>query len=106
MNYDKRKFGNYIEKNLKFIEADSSLLDENKVTQLINAAKPNQKELINFTKQTINQEDFTKEKEKINEILTASVINKTIERLIEHNDIRSWVETGLKLHEYHNYKSV
>lgn len=102
LNYDKRKFGKFIEDHLEESNSDDSLLDDQQIVELTNAAKPDQKSSITFNKQTINQEIFTKAKERLDDLLKTSVVSQTIQRLVEHGDIKSWVETGLNLHKRHD----
>jgi len=102
LNYDKRKFETFIAANLEATNTDDSLLDEDKIIELTNAAKPDQKNSITFTKETIRQETFTKAKERLDDLLKTSVVSQTIQRLIEYGDIKSWVETGLELHKQHD----
>lgn len=101
LNYDKRKFEAFISDNLEATKTDAYLLDEDKIIELTNAAKPNQKSPIFFTKQPISQEIFTKAKERLDDLLATSVVSRTIQRLVDHGDIKSWVETGLGLHKHH-----
>lgn len=102
LNYNKTKFEAFITSNLQAMKTDAPLLDEEKIIELTNAAKPNQKNPISFTQQTISQETFAKAKERLDDLLKTSVVSKTIQRLIEHGDIRSWVEAGLGLHKRHD----
>lgn len=102
LNYDKRKFEAFIAENFEATKSDDPLLYEEKNSELINAAKPDQKSQITFTQQTINQETFTKAKERLDDLLKTSVVSKTIQRLVEHGDIKSWVETGLDIHGRHD----
>lgn len=102
LNYDKRKFGKFIEDHLEESKSDDSLLDDQRIVELTNAAKPDQKSPITFNQQTINQEIFTKAKERLDDLLKTSVVSQTIQRLVEHGDIKSWVETGLDLHKRHD----
>ncbi len=102
LNYDKRKFGKFIDDHLEESKSDDSLLNDQKIVELTNAAKPDQKSLIIFSQQTINQETFTKAKERLDDLLKTSVVSQTIQRLVEHGDIKSWVETGLDLHKFHD----
>ena len=101
LNYNKTKFEQYINANLDATNADASLLDDSKIVELTNAAKPDQKSLIEFTLQIINDETFTKSKTQLDELLKTSVVSQTIHRLVDHNDIKTWVETGLNLHKHH-----
>lgn len=102
LNYDKRKFGKFIEDHLEESKSDDSLLDDQQIIELTNAAKPDQKSPITFNQQNINQEIFNKAKERLDDLLKTSVVSQTIQRLVEHGDIKSWVETGLDLHKRHD----
>ena len=102
LNYDKRKFGKFIDDHLEESKLDDSLLDNQKIFELTNAAKPDQKSPIGFNKHVINQETFTKAKERLDDLLKTSVVSKTIQRLVDHGDIKSWVEAGLDLHKRHD----
>lgn len=102
LNYDKRKFEAFINENLEITKSDDPIIDDRKILELTNAAKPDQKLPITFSQQIINQETFAKAKERLGDLLKTSVVSKTIQRLIEHGDIKSWVETGLDLHKHHD----
>lgn len=102
LNYDKRKFGKFIGDYFEESKSDESLLDDQQIVEMTNAAKPDQKSPITFNKQTINQEIFTKAKERLDDLLKTSVVSQTIQRLVDHGDIKSWVETGLDLHKLHD----
>lgn len=102
LNYDKRKFGKFIDDHLEESKSDDSLLDNQQIVELTNAAKPDQKSPITFGQQAINQETFTKAKERLDDLLKTSVVSQTIQRLVDHGDIKSWVETGLDLHKRHD----
>jgi wobble nucleotide-excising tRNase len=102
LNYDKRKFEKFINDNLEESKSDAPLLGDQRIVELTNAAKPDQKSPITFNQQAINQETFAKAKERLDDLLKTSVVSKTIQRLVEHGDIKSWVETGLNLHKRHD----
>ncbi|WP_433923862.1 AAA family ATPase [Vreelandella sp. 21] len=102
LNYDKRKFEKFIEGHLEECKSDDSLLDDQQIVELTNAAKPDQKSPITFNKHVINQETFTKAKERLDDLLKTSVVSQTIRRLVDHGDIKSWVEAGLDLHKRHD----
>ncbi|MEQ5857984.1 AAA family ATPase [Halomonas sp. EF61] len=102
LNYDKRKFGKFIEDHFEESKSEDSLLDDQQIVELTNAAKPDQKSPITFNQQSINQYIFTKAKERLDDLLKTSVVSQTIQRLVEHGDIKSWVETGLDLHKRHD----
>lgn len=102
LNYEKRKFERFITENLEASKSDAPLLDDQKIVELTNAAKPDQKAPITFNKHAINQETFNKAKERLGDLLKTSVVSQTIQRLIDHSDIKSWIETGLDLHKGHD----
>lgn len=102
LNYDKRKFETFISDNLEASKSDDTLLDDQKIVELTGAAKPDQKSPITFRKHAINQETFTKAKKRLDDLLKTSVVSQTIQRLVDHGDIKSWVESGLDLHKRHD----
>lgn len=102
LNYDKRKFEKFINDNLEVSKSDAPLLDDRKIVELTNAAKPDQKLPITFNQHAVNQETFTKAKERLDDLLKISVVSQTLQRLVDHGDIKSWVETGLDLHKRHD----
>ena len=102
LNYDKRKLRSFITSSPEATKTDDSILDEDRIISLTNAAKPDQKSSITFTYQTKHQQNFTKAKERLDNLLKTSVVSKTIQRFVEHGDIKSWVETGLDLHKRHH----
>lgn len=102
LNYDKRKFEAFVAANIEAMKTDAPLLNEDRIIELTNAAKPDQKNPISFTRKAINQETFAKAKERLVDLLNTSVVSKTIQRLVEYGDIKSWVETGLDLHKRHD----
>src|SRR5699024_297731 len=106
LNYDKRKFQNFINDNLEASKSDCSLLDDQKVVELTNAAKPDQKSPISFSHYPINQEIFSKAKERLDDLLKTSVVGQTIKRLVDHGDIKSWEETVLDFHKRSNTKKL
>ncbi|MDP3306980.1 AAA family ATPase [Methylotenera sp.] len=102
LNYDKRKFEDFVDEHLDATKSDTSLLDDVKIIELTNAAKPNQKSQLSFTPQIVNHETFTKAKTRLDDLLKTSVVSQTIQRLLDHSDIKAWVETGLELHKQHD----
>lgn len=102
LNYNKTKFQQCISSNVKQTKNDSSLLNENEIVELTNAAKPDKKSLITVSIQTINNETFAKAHERLSDLLGTSVVSQSIKRLMDNSDIKSWVETGLDLHKRHD----
>lgn len=102
LNYNKTKFEQFITRNNTLCNDSSAVLDDAQLLALTTAAKPNQKSLIAFNAQSINIDYFNKAKERLDNLLQTSVISQTIQRLIDHSDIRAWVETGLALHSRHS----
>lgn len=102
LNYDKRKFETFVTSNIESTKSDFPILVEKEIITLTNAAKPDHKSPVSFSLQNINQERFAKAKERLDDLLKSSFVSKTIQRLIDHGDIKTWVETGLELHKRHN----
>lgn len=101
-NYDKRKFEKFINENLEEGESDAPLLDGHEIIELTNSAKPDQKSPIIFNRYAISQEVFVKAKERLDDLLKASVVSQAIQRLVDHGDIKSWVETGIDIYKRHD----
>ena len=101
LNYNKTKFEQYISQSLDAEKPDTLLLDDQKIIELTNTAKPDQKPSIVFDQQIINDEIFIKAKARLGGLLKTNVASQTIQRLVDHSDIKSWVETGLDLHKWH-----
>ena len=102
MNYDKRKLQRVIAKNINVNNLSDFLLGEEERMELTNAAKPDQKPAIQFAPQAKNQKEFVMAKERLSDLLKASIVSKAIKKLADNDDIRSWVETGLNLHARHD----
>jgi len=102
LNYDKRKFENFINDNLEATKSENSFLKEEQIADAIYAAKPDQKSTITFTQQTVLQETYGKAESRLSDLLKTSVVSKTIQRILDNEDIKTWVESGLKLHKTHN----
>lgn len=102
LNYDKRRFETFVSNNLDKNFLDIPVYDDKKVIELTNAAKPEKKAQIEFVPKKISKETFFKAKERLDDLLKTSVISKTIRRLVENDDIKSWVEEGFELHKKHD----
>ncbi|EIJ36957.1 AAA family ATPase [Thiothrix nivea] len=101
LNYDKRRFESFIANNLEATKSNNHLLDDKKIIELTNAAKPNLKSNINFYPQIINNDTYIKAKDRLDSLLKTNVISQIIQRLVDHGDIKLWVETGLDLYKSH-----
>lgn len=78
----------FIEENISWNSIVKSIfVDDQKILELTNSAKPDQKAPITFSQQIINQETFTKAKESLADLLKISVVSETIQRLVEHGDV-------------------
>ncbi|TVZ41179.1 wobble nucleotide-excising tRNase [Alteromonadaceae bacterium 2753L.S.0a.02] len=104
LNYNKTKFEQFIAANLEATKEEKSLLDDQKIIELTNAAKPNQKPALTFNLNKVNAENLSKAKDRLDDLLKTSVVSQTIKRLVDHGDIKTWVETGLDLHKRHDSK--
>ena len=101
MNYNKRKFEQFMNDNETAVREKLGLLKETQVKQCIEGAKPNKKDKIELSLFLINFEKFKAKETEISKLLSRSVVSSTIERLVSNSDIQSWVETGLKIHKQH-----
>lgn len=101
LNYDKRKFETLISNVVDTAKFDEALLEEKEVIELTNAAKPVHKNSINVSLKAINSEVLEKARKRLTELLGTNVVSRTIQRLVENSEIKTWVETGMTLHNLH-----
>lgn len=102
LNYDKRKFENLIGSALDVSNLDKTILADEEVIGLTNAAKPIHKNPIFISLQNIDSSVYEKAKLRLTELLQTSIVSQTIQRLAEHSDIKAWVEAGIALHKHHD----
>lgn len=100
-NYDKRKFYEFIEKNKEATKNDASILCESELIKTTNAAKPDEKNTIDFSASLISPERLETAHKKLENLLHEHVVSQAIQRLNDNNDIRAWVESGLSIHKHH-----
>lgn len=105
LNYDRRKLSKFIESNSESVASKESVLPDEKVIELTNAAKPDHLPSIIFDSTAIEEGYFKKAALRIRDLLGTTAINQAIERLTENPDIRDWVQKGLEIHEHHKSKS-
>lgn len=102
LNYDRRKLSKFIDGNEEAVANKDSVLSEEKVIELTNAAKPDHLPSVNFVATVIPEEYFQKAAGRIRDLIATTAVNQAIERLTDNPDIRDWVQTGLELHEHHH----
>lgn len=105
LNYDRRKLANFIQSNGEAVIKSESVLSDEKVIDLTNAAKPDQLPSINFVSTAIDPEYFKKAAARIRDLIGTTAVNLAIQRLTDNPDIREWVQTGLKIHKHHDSQS-
>ena len=105
LNYDRRKLSNFIERNAETVALRESILPDQAVINLTNAARPDYLPSILFTPTTINQEYLKKAAERIRDLISTTAINHALERLTNNPDIRDWVQKGLEIHDHHESES-
>lgn len=105
LNYDRRKLANFIQSNGEAVIKAESVLSDEKVIDLTNAAKPDQLPSINFVSTAIDPEYFKKAAARIRDLIGTTAVNQAIQRLTDNPDIREWVQTGLKIHKHHDSQS-
>ncbi len=101
MNYNKTKLEKCIMNKEEQIKKEEFLLPEKIVTQYIEEAKPNKKDLIQFNIFLYNYEKLTNKEKEITALLKRSIVSNTIKKLTSNTDIQLWVEKGLKIHKTH-----
>lgn len=105
LNYDRRKLLNFIQKNSDTLTKENSILSDEEVIRLTNAAKPDQLPSIVFTSKAIEPDYFNNLAGRIRDLIGATAVNQAIQRLTDNPDIREWVQTGLEIHKHHDSKS-
>ncbi len=105
LNYDRRKLSSFIQSNGEAVTKAESVLPDDKVIDLTNAAKPDQLPSIAFASTGIEPDYFKKAATRIRDLIGTTAVNQAIQRLTENPDIRDWVQTGLEIHKTHNSKS-
>ncbi|MCK9192248.1 MAG: AAA family ATPase [Nevskia sp.] len=105
LNYDRRKLSTFIQNNGDAIAKADSVLPDEKVIELTNAAKPEQLPSITFASTAIESDYFKKAAGRIRDLIGTTAVNQAIQRLTDNPDIRDWVQTGLEIHNDHASQS-
>ncbi|MCM5576597.1 AAA family ATPase, partial [Xanthomonas hortorum pv. pelargonii] len=105
LNYDRRKLSAFIQKNSEAIIKKDSVLSDNRVIDLTNAARPDQLPSISFAGTAIESDYFKKAAVRIRDLIATTAINQAIQRLADNPDIRDWVQAGLDIHQHHESQS-
>lgn len=105
LNYDRRKFSRFIEDNAESVTKKASVLSDDKVIELTNAAKPDYLPSITFDSTAIEEGYFKRAAGRIRDLIGTTAINQAIERLTDNPDIRDWVQKGMEIHEHHKSES-
>jgi wobble nucleotide-excising tRNase len=102
LNYDRTKLSAFIKDNRSNIEKDAILTPED-VKDLKNAIKPTQKSDIGIdTIQQIDASATVSLFERLENLISRSILSKQIDRLTNNPDINQWVNEGLDIHLRHN----
>lgn len=105
LNYDRRKLSAFIQNNSEKIFKAESVLPDEKVIDLTNAAKPDQLPSITFVSTAIEPDYFKKAAVRLRDLIGTTAVNQAIQRLTDNPDIREWVQTGLEIHKQHDSQS-
>lgn len=105
LNYDRRKLSSFIQNNSDAIAQAESVLPDEMVIDLTNAAKPDQLPSIIFTSAAIELDYFKKAAGRIRDLIGTTAVNQAVQRLTDNPDIRDWVQTGLEIHKRHDSAS-
>jgi len=101
LNYDKRKFESLAGTLADPLNVERALMSSENLILSTITAKPTQKPTLSFSLPSIRYDNYSRIRDRLNVLLHTNVLNKTIQRLVENNDIKTWVETGLTLHKKH-----
>lgn len=105
LNYDRRKLSAFIQQNSAEIFKAESVLPDDKIIDLTNAAKPDQLPSITFAATAIEPDYFKKAAIRLRDLIGTTAVNQAIQRLTDNPDIREWVQTGLEIHKQHGSQS-
>jgi wobble nucleotide-excising tRNase len=105
LNYDRRKLFNFIQNNGETIIKAESVLPDERVIDLTNAAKPDQLPSIAFASTAIEPDYFKKAAGRIRDLIGTTAVNQAIQRLTDNPEIREWVQAGLEIHKNHDSQS-
>ena len=94
LNYDRRKLFNFIQNNGETIIKAESVLPDERVIDLTNAAKPDQLPSIAFASTAIEPDYFKKAAGRIRDLIGTTAVNQAIQRLTDNPEIREWVQAG------------
>lgn len=101
LNYDRRRLSKFIEGNGESVAKKESVLSDEKVIELTNAAKPDHLASITFVSAAIEEGYFKRAAVRIRDLIGTTAINQAIARLTDNPDVRDWVQKGLEIHEHH-----
>lgn len=101
LNYDKGKLRDFIARHGKNIRNQENILTVDTVTKLQQEAKPIEKPTLDYSLPTAALDTYIEALSRVNNLLNASVVNESITRLQDNQDINAWVEKGLHIHEKH-----
>lgn len=105
LNYDRRKLSAFIQQNSAELFKAESVLPDDKIIDLTNAAKPDQLPSITFASTAIEPDYFKKAAIRLRDLIGTTAVNQAIQRLTDNPDIREWVQTGLEIHKQHDSQS-
>lgn len=100
LNYDRRKLSKFIERNSESVANIASVLTDEEIIELTNAAKPDHLPSIAFESICIEDDYFKKAADRLRNLIGTTAVNQAIERLTQNPDIRDWVQKGLEIHDH------
>lgn len=105
MNYDRTKFRTFIEENKNQIMDPGSILNAKALEELKKRLQPIFKAAIDTVENEVEHELCLEHETAITKLLSTQVVSEVIERLKTFQDINSWVEQGLVIHQEHESTS-
>lgn len=99
INYNKTKLKKLIDNNFEEIKSKKYLLEDSILNELVKAAKPEMKDIIQFSVRIINEELIKNLYKDIRELLNQKVTGNIIKKLQENPNLSKWVEEGLEIHK-------
>jgi wobble nucleotide-excising tRNase len=105
LNYDKRKFENFITTHSEQVIDVAAVLDDDEILRITKAAKPTKMDAVVVPVVKCNGQDFLDAYTELSRLLASSAVNQVMQRLEDHSDIRDWVDDGLRIHKEHSSTS-
>ena len=99
VSYNKSKVQAKLTAHLAQIESNSFILKPHELQQIQQAISPKFKDIYHYTPTIFNEANFIQTENRLNQLFKETAVSTSIEHLLEHPKVQSWIETGLELHK-------